>query len=82
MSFEGNMAGFEERFVEFLNLLCLLIGGMFVLFALTAVMVSTSQSLSYSAMAIAFLVFPPAVGQVFKPDSFKPKAPILLKKNN
>jgi hypothetical protein len=80
MGFEETLVGFEERFAEMVNFLCVLIGGVFMLFALITVMDFTQRATAYAAVAISFLLFPMAAAKVLKIENNGPMPPAVIKK--
>ncbi len=80
MGFEETIEGFEERFAEMTNLLCVVIGGVLMLFALVSLMDYTYKSMMYSMLATAFLLFPLAASLVFKKEAYVQSPPPIIRK--
>ena len=80
MSFEESIVGFEERLAEMMDLLCVVIGGVFILFALMSIMDYSGRSMTYAIMAIAFLMFPITAEKIFKREKFVQSPPALITK--
>jgi hypothetical protein len=76
----GELVGFEERVAEMINFLCVVLGGVFALFALVSIMDYTGRATEYSTLAMAFLLFPLAAAKVFKNESYPPSPPAIVKK--
>ncbi|MFH1448681.1 MAG: hypothetical protein ABIG39_07500 [Candidatus Micrarchaeota archaeon] len=79
MGFEEILIGVEERFEKMINFLCVIIGGIFLLFALISVLDYSGRSLTYSALAIGFFMFPLAASKVLCCCGTKPFPPPVMK---
>lgn len=79
MGFMEEMVGFEERFAALVDILCVIIGGIFAVFALVSAVGNPEMTQSFAGVAMSFLLFPLVAGKVFPHEQLTRAPPPLLK---
>ena len=82
MGFMETLIGAEERVLEMINVLSAVIGFGFMLMALITMFYSGGElrTISYSVLAMAFLLFPMAASKALKKEMYVQSPPPIIKK--
>ncbi len=82
MGFMETLIGAEERVLDMINVMCAIIGFGFILMALMTMFYYGGElrTISYSVLAMAFLLFPMAASRALKKEAYIQSPPPIIKK--